>query len=80
MVGRITNLHDKAKIRRGEEKGFFEFGGSTIVLLLEKDKASIDKDIIDNTKAGIETRVLCGQKIGTRGTYGKTWISTTGKI
>ncbi len=72
MVGRITNLHDKAKIRRGEEKGYFEFGGSTIVLLLEKDKASIDKDIIDNTKAGIETRVLCGQKIGTRGTYGKT--------
>ena len=72
MVGRITNLHDKAKIRRGEEKGYFEYGGSTIVLLLEKDKASIDKDIIDNTKAGIETRVLCGQKIGTRGTYGKT--------
>ena len=80
MVGRITNLHDKAKIRRGEEKGYFEYGGSTIVLLLEKDKASIDKDIIDNTKAGIETRVLCGQKIGTRGTYGKTWISTAGKI
>ncbi|MBQ9392027.1 MAG: phosphatidylserine decarboxylase [Lachnospiraceae bacterium] len=72
MVGRITNLHQKKKVIRGEEKGFFEFGGSTIVLLLEKDKASIDKDIIDNTKAGIETRVLCGQKIGTRGTYGKT--------
>ena len=72
MVGRITNLHQKKSITRGEEKGFFEFGGSTIVVLLEKDKAVIDKDIIDNTRLGIETRVLCGQRIGIRGAYGKT--------
>ena len=72
MVGRITNLHQKKKVIRGEEKGFFEFGGSTIVVLLEKDKAVIDKDIVDNTRLGIETRVLCGQRIGIRGAYGKT--------
>lgn len=72
MVGKITNLHEKAKISRGQEKGYFEFGGSTIVVLIEKDKVVIDKDITDNTKAGIETRVLCGEKIGIRGAYGKT--------
>ncbi len=64
MVGKITNYHFAGRISRGEEKGYFEFGGSTIVVLLEKDKAVIDKDIIKNTKADIETRVLMGEKIG----------------
>lgn len=37
MVGKITNRSpEAAKVVRGEEKGYFEFGGSTIVLLLER--------------------------------------------
>lgn len=67
MVGRIKNHRNIARIHRGQEKGYFEFGGSTIVVLLEKDKAVIDSDIISNTKAGIETKVYCGQRIGIRG-------------
>ena len=43
MVGRITNLHTEGgvKVTKGEEKGYFEFGGSTILLLLEKDKVKL---------------------------------------
>ena len=65
MVGKITNYHFAGKVSRGEEKGYFEFGGSTIVLLLEKGKAVIDKDIISNSAKDLETRVLMGEKIGT---------------
>lgn len=64
MVGRIKN-HDQAGfIYKGQEKGLFEFGGSTICLLLEKDSVSIDEDLITNTKEGFETKILMGEHIG----------------
>ena len=65
LVGRICNNHSEAKIYRGMEKGRFEFGGSTIVLLLEKGAAEIDSDILRNSSEGIETVVKFGEKIGT---------------
>ncbi len=64
FVGRIENHHGAYAFRRGEEKGMFLFGGSTIVLLLGKDAADIDPRIIENTSRGLETRVLLGQRIG----------------
>ena len=64
FVGRIENHHGACAFRRGEEKGMFLFGGSTIVLLLGKDAADIDPRIIENTSRGLETRVLMGRRIG----------------
>ena len=64
FVGRIENHHGVCSFRRGEEKGMFLFGGSTIVLLLGKNAADIDPRIIENTSRGLETRVLMGRKIG----------------
>ena len=37
MVGRICNLHGAGPIQRGAEKGRFEFGGSTVITLFQKD-------------------------------------------
>ncbi len=65
MVGRIVN-HDKTDFVRGEEKGYFEFGGSTVILLLQKGVAKIDEDILRNMQNGLETRILFGEKIGTK--------------
>jgi len=65
LVGRIVNHHGAAQVQRGEEKGYFQFGGSTVVLLLEKDRAVIDGDILENSQRGIETVVRMGEKIGT---------------
>lgn len=64
MVGRISNHHEAHIFKRGEEKGMFLFGGSTIVLLLEKDRAVIDSDIMRNSAQGFETVVKCGERIG----------------
>lgn len=66
MVGKIVNHHQKYKFKKGEEKGLFEFGGSTIVLLIKKDKVTIDSDILENSLRGIETIVKMGEKIGKR--------------
>ena len=58
MVGKINNHEeDSAQVKRGDEKGMFEFGGSTIVVMTEPGMAEPDKDIIHNTKAQAETLV-----------------------
>lgn len=64
MVGRITNLHGAAQIKRGQEKGYFEFGGSTIILLFKENTVVPDEDILKNTADGFETIVKLGEKIG----------------
>lgn len=64
MVGKIVNYDQVACIHRGDEKGKFEFGGSTIVLLFKKDTVDIDDDLIVNTKNGYETAVKMGERIG----------------
>ena len=66
MVGRIKNHHENYEFSKGEEKGMFLFGGSTIVLLIEKDKVEIEKSILNNTEQGYETIVKLGEKIGTK--------------
>ena len=64
MVGRIKNNHEEYEYKKGEEKGYFEFGGSTIVLLFKKGVITLDNDILENSKENIETIVKYGEKIG----------------
>ena len=65
LVGKIVNHPHGETVSRGIEKGYFEFGGSTIVLVLEKDAARIDPQILKNTQNGAETIVRYGSRIGT---------------
>ena len=64
MVGKISNHKKTGHVKRGEEKGMFEFGGSTIILLLKENSVSIDEDILANSADGYETIVKLGEKIG----------------
>lgn len=64
FVGKICNHHDEYYFVKGEEKGMFQFGGSTIVQLFEKNKVRPDKDILRNTREGFETIVHYGEKTG----------------
>ena len=62
MVGKIVN-EQKKEFVKGEEKGHFEFGGSTVILLINKD-IKLDKKILENTSQEIETVVKLGNNIG----------------
>lgn len=64
LVGKIVNHHEEKQVKRGMEKGFFEFGGSTVILAFQKDAVILDDDIIQNTKDGFETLVKMGEVIG----------------
>lgn len=60
LVGRIQNHHGAGPIRRGQEKGMFLYGGSTVILLVEKDRAQLTLEV----PAGEEVPVKLGQAIG----------------
>ena len=64
MVGSIVQTYERSSVKKGEEKGYFKFGGSTVVLLFEKSKICIDKDLLINTAMGYETAVKMGERIG----------------
>ena len=62
-VGRIQN-NEIMQFERYDEKGYFEFGGSTIIQLIKKDIVNISEEIINNTNEDIETQVSIGDVIG----------------
>jgi phosphatidylserine decarboxylase len=65
MVGGIEQTYTpNSTVTKGEEKGYFTFGGSSVMLLFEKGKVKIDGDILENTKNGYETKIYMGEKIG----------------
>jgi len=66
-VGSIVQTYRaKEKIEKGAEKGYFKFGGSTVIMFLKHDIITIDEDLIKNTLEGLETKVKMGMGIATR--------------
>jgi phosphatidylserine decarboxylase len=54
----------EARVEKGQEKGFFEFGGSCLVLLFEKNRVRFDEDLVKNTQKGLETLGHFGSSLG----------------
>lgn len=65
-VGKIVNNKKVTSFKRGDEKGHFEFGGSTIILFVKDKEIIVDDDILLNSTLGKETIVSCGEKIGVK--------------
>lgn len=64
-VGTIIQSAGKnQRVKKGEEKGCFAFGGSTVILFFKKGKVKIHEDLLENTKKGLETKVYMGEGIG----------------
>lgn len=71
MVGRIRNDVKTGSFARGQEKGRFEFGGSTVILITEKGKCAPLAEVIRDTENGLEHPVLMGQAVGYKDTHGE---------
>ena len=64
-VGKIVQSHDEEKdFKRGDEKGYFLFGGSTVILMGQKGLWKPSSDILTNTEKGVETYIHLGDEIG----------------
>ena len=64
LVGKISNHKQSTVVTRGDEKGFFEYGGSTIVVLTQKGRVTPRSDLLTNSKNGYETKVLQAHPLG----------------
>ena len=58
--------HGKDLVKKGDEWGYFSFGGSCIVTLFEKGRISLDQDLINATNSGLELYTKMGEKMGNR--------------
>lgn len=65
-VGRIVNDRGRSLVKRGEEKGRFEFGGSTVILLFQRDTVKWDRRLLEHSAKGQETAVKMGEVLGVR--------------
>lgn len=65
MVGSILQTYsENSRVQKGDEKGYFAFGGSTTVLLCEKGHVQFSEDLLSNTQKGLETAIKMGETIG----------------
>lgn len=64
QIGKINN-HKLVKFNKGEEKGYFSFGGSTIVIIVKDNIVKMDEDILHMNEKDIEVKVGYGERVGT---------------
>ena len=65
FVGTIVQTFKQGqRVEKGEEKGYFKFGGATVIIFLQKDKFVPDDDIRKYTAQGIETLIKMGDSLG----------------
>lgn len=65
-LGSIVNNHENARVLRGSEKGHFELAGSTVVLLVEKERISLQPQLKAELERGTEVYVKRGMWIASR--------------
>lgn len=66
FVGSIVQTYRSAtEVKRGDEKGYFKFGGSTCIFFVEKGRMQFDQDLVQKSSEGIETLVHMGEQLGT---------------
>jgi len=64
-VGSIQETYRPGKkYLKGEEKGYFEFGGSSLILLFQKGTIGFDEDLLEATRNDFEIRCLMGESMG----------------
>ena len=64
-IGSIVQTSDAGKVMgKGDEKGYFQFGGSSVLLFFRKDKIQLAKDLLENTSRGYESEVKFGEFLG----------------
>lgn len=65
MVGSITFLKKEGDyVQKGDEFGYFSFGGSTVICVFEKDAIQFDADLVANSERSLETLVSVGMTLG----------------
>jgi phosphatidylserine decarboxylase len=63
-VGSIVPTAVEGTVARGDEKGYFRFGGSCVITLFEPGRVVLDDDLLAHTATGRETYAHMGDQLG----------------
>ena len=66
-VGTILQTYEPGPVERGQEKGCFQYGGSTLVLLFQQGTILFDEDLLRDSANGLEVHVKAGIRLGRKG-------------
>jgi phosphatidylserine decarboxylase len=61
---RHADLPVSRVVSRGNRKGWFEFGGSSVLTLFERGRVQLSEDLIEQTQNGVELYALMGDQMG----------------
>lgn len=69
LVGSISfNVSQGQKLQRGDNLGYFAYGGSTVIVLFPREMGmKFDDDLVRNSQSGFETILEVGMGIGVCG-------------
>ncbi len=62
-VGSIIQTSTGENFQKMDEKGYFKFGGSTVIMVFESDRIRFDEDILTASAQDMEVLVRCGSHI-----------------
>ena len=62
--GFVYTFRPGVKVGKGDEKGYFKFGGSLTMTLFEPNRIRLDSDLLEQTQRGLETYALMGERMG----------------
>jgi phosphatidylserine decarboxylase len=64
-VGSIVQTYRPgAMVAKGDEKGYFRFGGSSTLLLFEPGRVRLADDLLEHTRNQIELYARVGDRLG----------------
>jgi phosphatidylserine decarboxylase len=65
-VGSVVQTYTPGPVARGQEKSYFRFGGSALLMLAQSDRIVFDDDLLGSTGEGVESRVRAGSRVARR--------------
>ena len=59
-VGSIEQTYQQGNILKGQEKGYFSFGGSMTIIFTEPKKVTFSSDLLEDSENGTEVYAVMG--------------------
>lgn len=66
-VGSIVHTAGTQTVRKGDEKGYFRFGGSCVITIYEPRRLRLDEDLLEQARAFTEVYAWMGERCGEGG-------------
>lgn len=65
---------------KGDAKGYFKFGGSSVIVLFKEQMVQIDEDLLQNSRYSFETEIKMGERVAVSKNFFKAELLSAHKF